>query len=308
MKKYLDGKLTRKEEMLLEHFDSSLFAKNLEGITEGLSKNKPNLSKRNRRFANPESDNRKSWLAVAASIIILIGIGSISYYSFKPEPVVAPVTQVVKSTPFGKRLRLQLSDGTHIHLNSGSTIEFPETFVGDIREVQLMGEAFFEVAKDSTKPFVISSDGIQTTVLGTSFNVNTYSESPAIKVTVKSGKVKIASKEKAVFLGANQQGVFDKQTKNIRKETISSNAFFAWKDGVLQFQDQPMETVAATLERWYGVNLNFENESIKDCHLTATFTKESLTAVLESIAYTKKGLAYQYINDREILITGSCTD
>lgn len=308
MKKYLEGRLTKSEEMILERFDSTLFTENIGETTKTLSENVADQNPVGSSLTHLKPKSRQSWYSIAAAVIILIGIGAVSFNTWWQKNDGPAIAQVVKSAAFGKRLTLQLSDGTKIYLNSGSTVEFPQRFVGNTREVLLDGEAFFEVAKDSIKPFVIKSNGVQTTVLGTSFNVNSYDENSEIKVSVKSGKVKVNSIEDGVVLGAHQQAVFDKKTKNIYKETINSNDLFAWKDGVLQFNDQPMSEVVKTLERWYGVNFTFENQTIKNCHLTATYKNEPLTAVLESVIYTKKGLKYQYLNDQEILIMGICTD
>jgi len=308
MKKYLEGRLTKSEEMILERFDSTLFTENIAEATKKLPENVAKQNPLESSLTLPKPKSRQSWYSIAAAVIILIGIGAVSFNNWWQNTDEPAIAQVVKSTAFGKKMTLQLSDGTKIYLNSGSRIEFPERFVGNTREVLLDGEAFFEVEKDSTKPFVIKSNGVQTTVLGTSFNVNSFGENSEIKVSVRSGKVKVNSIEDGVIIGAHQQAVFDKKTKNIHKETINSNDLFAWKDGVLQFSDQPMSEVVKILERWYGVNFRFENQTIANCHLSATYKNEPLTAVLESIIYTKKGLKYQYVNDREILITGICTD
>lgn len=308
MKKYLEGKLTKSEEMLLEGFDSTLLKENLEQRQKLRSDD--NLPDPPVRFSNLglKPTNRLPWLSVAAAIILLIGMGAVFYNTWWQQPASLEIAQIVKTAERGKRLTLQLSDGTRVYLNSGSSIEFPQRFVGQTREVRLEGEAFFEVAKDPTSPFIIHSNDIQTTVLGTSFNVNSYQENAQIKISVKSGKVKVDSKEHGVILGAHQQAVFDKKTKNIQKQAISSDGLFAWKDGVIEFRDQQMDQVITTLERWYGVEFILENQLIKNCHLTATYKNEPLGAVLESIIYTKKGLRYLYVNEHEILLSGSCTD
>lgn len=308
MKKYLEEGLTKSEEMLLEQFDSTLFTENLEEVTQRLSRNNIKHIQGGQRPSNSKSYSRQNWLAVAATIIVLITIGTVSYYSMQQKPQAIEVAQVVKTTPFGKRLTLHLSDGTKVHLNAGSTIEFPERFTGAERVIKMEGEAFFDVSKDSTRPFIIHSGNVKTTVLGTSFNINSFGENSAIKVSVKSGKVTVNSPGDGVVIGAYQQAVFDKKTKKISKETIKSDDQFAWKDGVLQFKDLQIVEVLKRLERYYGVDFSLGNQSIGNCHLTATFKNESLTSVMESILYTKKGLRYQYVNDREIRITGKCTD
>lgn len=308
MKKYLEGKLSRGEELMLERFDSTLFNENLSKVTKPTSDDITDRNPINLNATLSSSKQRSTWYAIAAAVIILIGIGSVSFGTFWQQEENPVIAQIVKTADYGKRLTLKLSDGTKVYLNSGSTIEFPERFVGKNRVVHLDGEAFFEVAKDSTSPFVIQSNSLQTTVLGTSFNVNSYDENSQVKISVKSGKVRVNSDDDRVVLGPDQQAIFDKKTKNMRKATINSNHWFAWKDGILHFSDQPMSEVLKTLERWYGVDFKFDNHSLQDCHLTASFKNEPLGVVLESIVYTKKELKYQYLNDKEILIKGKCTD
>lgn len=315
MKKYLKGTITKKEETLLEQFDSSLLSKNEEKVFRDASDKKRikhGLSGEiNKQTANSRK-GKKTFLnrmGIAASVVLLLGLGYISYHKiWNDKTEIQPVARIVKTTDWGQKLSLTLTDGTEVRLNSGSTIEFPERFTGHVREVELTGEAFFNVAKNPDKPFIIRSGDVHTTVLGTSFNINTYPDSGEITVTVATGEVRVASKDNKVFLNPNEQGVFDKASRRISKEKIDIATVLQWKDGILHFKDTTLAQVAASLERWYGVTFVFENEKTKDCHLTATYDNEVLPAVLESIVHTKKGLQYKYLEDRKILIKGKCTD
>ncbi|UGU17637.1 FecR domain-containing protein [Sinomicrobium kalidii] len=315
MKKYLNGTITKREETLLEQFDSSLLSKNEKKVFKDANDKKRIQQRLSGAINNQIINGRKkerlllNWRGIAASVVLILGLGYISYHKvLNNKPEEQPVPRVVKTTDWGQKLNLTLADGTKVRLNSGSTIKFPERFTGGTREVELTGEAFFNVAKNPDKPFVIRSGEVNTTVLGTSFNVNTYPDHREITVTVATGKVRVASKNKEVFLAPNEQGIFDKKSNHISKEKIDIATALQWKDGIIHFEDTTLAGVAESLERWYGVTFVFENEKIKDCHLTATYDNEVLAAVLESIVHTKKGLQYEYLEDNNILIKGRCTD
>ena len=309
MEKYLNGTITKKEESLLERFDGRLLSKNHKDVFKDERHRKQierllsqNISRPRKRISLPK------WARVAASIASMAVVAYSVHVYTKVEEKVEPIVEMTKTTEWGQKLNLTLADGTQIRLNSGSTITYPDRFEGDVREVVLEGEAFFDVAKNPDKPFVIRSGEVLTTVLGTSFNINTYPDSQQIAVTVASGKVKVASHENEIHLGPNEQGIFDKKTKTISKKMTDIATFLNWKDGIIHFEDTSLAQVAESLERWYGVTFVFENENLRNCHVTATYKNEMLPAVMESIAYAKKGLRYEFLENDKILIKGKCTD
>ncbi|MCR9264217.1 MAG: FecR domain-containing protein [Flavobacteriaceae bacterium] len=309
MQKYLDGTITEKEESVLEEFDKNLLHRNMDGVFKDPSDKRRIEQRLSKAINKPKNRGTNfGWIRVAASVAILLGFGYLAFTKFDQEPVQEAVLEVVRTTDWGQKLELTLSDGTLVRLNSGSSLKFPDRFEGNTREVELEGEAFFDVARNPDKPFVIKSDEVRTTVLGTSFNVNTYSHNQHIAVTVATGKVEVASRDDKIFLGPNEQGVFNRNTKAISKEQTDISAYLNWKEGILSFEDAALTEVTASLERWYGVTLMFENDSLGDCHLTATYTNETLGEVLESIVYTKKGLRYDFLGDKKIRINGTCTD
>ncbi|RNL82271.1 FecR family protein [Sinomicrobium pectinilyticum] len=312
MKKYQDGTISHKEELLLEEFDGHLLYKREKEVF-----NNPQHKKRiGRRLGNSINDsisrsNTLHWTApgkIAASVIILLGLGLSIYLKWNTPAKTLPITILEKSTDWGQKLSLTLTDGTEVRLNSGSTIKFPERFTGNTREVELTGEAFFNVARNPKKPFIIKSDEIRTTVLGTSFNINTFPENEEITVTVATGKVKVASDSNAVFLGPEEQGVFDKKSNRISRRKTDIRNFIQWKDGIIHFEDTSLFQVSKVLGAWYGVTFVFAEEELKNCHLTAIYNNEILSVVLESIKYAKKGLQYEYLDDNKVLIKGRCTD
>ncbi len=309
MKKYLNGTITRKEESLLEEFDLNLLSKNHQNIFKN-NRHRKNVGQ---KFAKGiHRSQRKKTISkltkVAASLTLLIGLGYFVHTIVDEKEEMQPIVEVTKSTKWGQKLNLVLADGTEVYLNSGSSIKYPQRFEGDTREVELEGEAFFDVAKNPEKPFIIKSGEVETTVLGTSFNVNTYPEFHQIAVTVATGKVKVASQEHEVLLMPNEQGVFDRKSKSISKKKIDVTSFLHWKDGIIHFEDVELSEVLESLERWYGVTFMVDNKNMGDCHITATYDNERLSAVLESIVYAKKGLRYQFLDKNQIQLKGKCTD
>lgn len=309
MKKYLNGTISNKEETLLEEFDSKLILKNKDTFRSEEDKQhiRHAISKNSKGKHNNSSFSNLA--KVAASIVLLFGLG---YLFFMIAPInnakEIPVEEVVLQTEWGQKMNLTLPDGTQVHLNSGTTIKFPKKFSAQSREVKLNGEAFFEVAKNPNKPFIIQTGEVNTRVHGTSFNINNYDDKDRVEVTVATGKVEVSSNEEKVFLTQNDQAIFDRTTKNIRKEHVNAADYLYWKKGIINFKDAPLAEALEALERWYGVSFIVKNEKVKRCHITASFNNEILTVVLESIIYAKKGLQFEYIEDNKIMIKGKCTD
>lgn len=310
MNKYLKGTLSEREERLLEQFDADLLSRNLGSVFKTENQKKDvgekmleNITPRDKVAAY------RNWLSIAASVILILSLGYLLYNkmddSVKEEQ---PIAHITKTTEWGERLSLTLADGTKVKLNSGSTITFPESFATSTREVTLVGEAFFDVAKNARKPFIIKSGDLSTTVLGTSFNVNAYKEHEKVAVTVVTGKVGISANAGEVFLNPNEQGVFNKVMESISKKEVNVASFVQWKDGIIRFDDITLKEAMKKLERWYGVTFVFENKKSEECHISATYDNEVLSAVLESIIYVKKGLSYEYLENNKILIKGNCSD
>ncbi|BFP39401.1 FecR family protein [Flavobacteriaceae bacterium GF1] len=308
MEKYLNGTITEGEEKLLEQFDGILLSKNEKVNFKSeihKAKVKQNLSHSIHKKGKTKS---LKWLRIAASWALIISFGIVAYNWSNKNVQQEPIAEIVEHTDWGQKLNVTLADGTKVVLNSGSTLCFPERFEGNSREVELMGEAFFEVVKNRNKPFVIRSGDITTTVLGTSFNINAYPDKEEVAVTLATGKVKIASTDSTVFISPNQQAVFDHLNKTLSTFQVEINPYIDWKNGIIHINDATLAETTAILERWYGVSFVFENEKLKQCHITATYDNQTLATVLESIKHVKKGMAYEYLGDHKILIKGSCND
>ncbi len=222
---------------------------------------------------------------VAASIILLIT----AYFHFqlsKKERQHSEVSQLRVATEFGQRKTIQLPDGTIVKLNIGSSIEYPEKFEEDLRKVRLSGEAYFDVAKTKNQPFVIQSSELMTEVLGTSFNVSAYPENDTIAVSVVSGLVKISNEAGDVeLLSPSDMGIFNKNSKTINKR-IYDPEVLSWYHGILIFKNEPLPKVFEKLERWYGVEFEFEEGISLEGTYSGKYQNKSLELILEGISLT----------------------
>lgn len=246
-------------------------------------------------------DNRISPVIYRWAAVILLFVAAGTYFilnNIRSEQPGSDVSEIVKSTPKGQKSRIQLSDGTILYLNAESEILYREEFEEDKRIVHLKGEAYFEVARDESRPFSVVSGNITTTALGTSFNVEAYPETNAVKVSLVSGKVKVASGEHLVNLLPGEAASYNTIDSGLQKNNFNKDKVMAWKDGVLILDDDDLEAVIHKLERWYGVKVQVEGRPSEDKLISGRFDNESLENVLKSIGFTIK---FNYkIDDREV--------
>jgi len=159
------------------------------------------------------------------------------------------------TTPRGGFFQLVLSDGTKVWLNSASSIKFPVVFRGSDRQVELTGEAYFEVAHNAKKPFRVVSAGQTVEVLGTHFNINAYPDETTINTTLAEGSVKILSKSQSVIIKPGEQAKFSDHAIAVNK--VDVDEVLAWKNGYFSFDDNTIEEVMKQLARWYDVDVKY---------------------------------------------------
>lgn len=218
----------------------------------------------------------------AAVAAILIG----GYWLYWNSGLVdhSPVYAYAKTTA-GEEQTVSLPDGSTVVLNENSTLRYPEDF--GVREVKLEGEAFFDVAKRDGQPFTIFSEGAQTTVLGTSFNVRAYPREPVVTVTVKTGKVEVAAVQKKaekVLLVPGKSGRYNKMEDKVQEAPVS-NAL-AWKEDRLLFDNQPLGQVAEAIERYFGKKVVLANDKLANCRFMGEFPDPKLQELLNAMAFT----------------------
>lgn len=219
------------------------------------------------------------WSA-AASILVLIGIG-IGYYNYRSASVVKELQLISAETNYQERTLVFLPDSTKVWLNAGSRIEYPERFMGDIREVKLSGEAYFDVVRNEKQAFVVSTDHLQVHVLGTRFVVTDYKNEKKAETVLVSGKVQVNTENQQFNLSPNEQLVFDpgQQTASVRD--IDASQYTGWISGKLTFDDAELDDVINKLERWYGVNIKYPEELGKNYRLTFTIRDETLSQIMQ---------------------------
>ncbi|HEY5370897.1 MAG TPA: FecR family protein [Hanamia sp.] len=165
------------------------------------------------------------------------------------------------STPRGGQYQVVLSDGTKVWLNASSSLHFPTAFIGNERNVELTGEAYFEVAKNKEKPFHVNViNGMQIEVLGTHFNVNAYGDEGAIKTSLLEGSIKIKKGNVSGLLKPGQQGVLNKNGGNIEIKNVDMNEVIAWKNGLFQFDGADIKSIMGQIGRWYDVEIEYDGK------------------------------------------------
>ncbi len=252
-----------------------------------------------------------TWLGRAAVIVLVISSLAFLYYKVENNTtsdhsqMTAEVKLINKTTPNGLKQTVYLSDGTEIKLNNASQLIYPEKFGNDIREVYLHGEAFFKVTKDSSRPFIITSGNIKTTVLGTSFNIKAYKADKTVEVALVTGRVSLqrttqGPDDSTVYLEPNEMLIYNKESESTEKKSFDPHKVLAWKRKVLLFEDASLEEVLASLERWYDVTfVNTYNGPIEH-GFSATYENKSINAVMEGVSFAY-GFKYE-IKDKIIII------
>ena len=168
------------------------------------------------------------------------------------------------NVPYRGTYTVELCDGTKVYLNSGTKLEFPSRFDGDMRSVSLKGEAYFEVARNESKPFVVEVDEMKVKVLGTAFNVKSYVDEPGVYTTLVQGSVAIlrdGQPEKKIEPG--EQAYYNKGVGTLSISRVDVNEFTAWKDGLFYFKDIALEEILRIVARWYDLEIFYMNQGVK---------------------------------------------
>jgi len=161
----------------------------------------------------------------------------------------------------GSQYQVVLSDGTRVWLNAASSIRFPTVFAGQQREIELTGEAYFEVAKNKEKPFQVKVGDSKIKVLGTHFNVNAYSDEPGVKTTLLEGSVAITNGQATGLLKPGEQAVTKTKENKVEIGRVNMAEVMAWKNGLFQFSGADITTIMRAIERWYDVQVVYAGKT-----------------------------------------------
>ena len=193
------------------------------------------------------------------------------------------------TTPIGGEYSLVLSDGTKVFLNADSELKYPVEFSDGKRIVDLKGEAYFEVHKDSLRPFVVRMNGAEVTVLGTSFNVNTYGDDGQIYTTLVNGAVRVSSVKngQAEVLKPGMQSVMDVQSGQLTVREVDVEPYVAWREGRFVFRAMTLDLIMRQLQRWYDFEVFYQNPELKDYEFRGVIKRDmDLDKVLSVIKVT----------------------
>ncbi|MFY0653078.1 MAG: FecR family protein [Cyclobacteriaceae bacterium] len=241
----------------------------------------------------------KKWMSVAAIFILVSLLSFLAYQNYQPseDELITNVEIISKENAFGVKSQIRLPDGTKVWLSSGSKLSYPSTFNQKSRNVELNGQAFFEVISNKKKPFIVQTPYFATTVLGTSFCINVHEEKES-RISLVEGKVKVSKLGSDQVITAGQQVTFDKGQMVI--QSFDYDREIAWKEGILYFKKENVGDVMKELEKWYGVKIDFDLSAMPDSRYSGRHNNQSLETVLEGMSYS---LNFKYqINKNDISI------
>ncbi len=205
--------------------------------------------------------------------------------------------------PYGQRFKIELSDGTLVHLNAGSELKYPVSFIeNEHREVFLNGEAFFDVVKNNGQRFFVNTGTMNVEVLGTQFNVSSYQEDQVIKTTLVEGSVKVFENEhpeKQLLLVPNEQASWHKLDHTIDKKEVDVAPHIAWLNGRLIFKKTDFSTISKRLERQYNVVIINKNKKLNTKKFTAHFKEETIEEIIKSFS---DNYEFKYIIDGKTIV------
>ncbi len=244
-------------------------------------------------------------LRYAAIFILAFTIGSISVY-FLGNNRTDKLSWNEIIVPEGESAEVYLSDNTHVWLNSNTKLTYPAKFQGKEREVKLSGEAYFDVTHNPKNPFYVHTTELSVAVTGTSFNVQAFEQDDNVNVTLVEGKVKLQNPGGKVLteLSPGENAHF-----NLAKNTLSivetdTEYYTSWKDGFLVFKNEKLEDIVKKFERWYNIQVVFEDEEIKQIEYTGTILKNKpIDQIFNILKYTAEiDYSIEIINNKPSII------
>jgi len=320
MGKYFSGNCSEEEKVLIEdwlnqspdiqavfeEFDQvwKVTGVEIDNETVNIEKDWIELNKRISAFESINDEINSTQFSISKKLVyfgariaavLVIAFGFLFFFNqIKSKSV--PVTIDYTATDL-QQAPLVLADGSKVFLNKGSEINYPEEFASDNRRIDFEGGAFFDVAHNPEKPFIITVGELEMEVLGTTFNLCTCPNSDEVVLSLETGKVRFSSMnaedgtvKEQVILTPGQKGIFNKKTGLISRTDIKNRNYLAWKTGVLVFDKTSLDEVISTIEQTYNIKI-ISDKSFADLCLTARFENEKPEAIFQSL-HTIFGIQY----------------
>ena len=312
--KYLNNQCSEGEQVLVEAWFKS-FENNPDGISDLSDNERDELIQRVRQNIDVNikpvqiyKPLRWVWYASGMAAMLLIVIGLSFYFNSKTDNNLSRIKSDIPLSDWAKYenssakiLKISLPDGSMVWLQPKTQLSYNQSD-RIYRQVNLRGEAFFEVKRDEARPFLIYSGKMTTKVLGTSFNVKAYPETDKFEVSVVTGKVSVMNEsEKEVFVTPKQQVILENKSDILTINELPKDKTFYWELASLTFDDTSMKEVVSNIENNFNVKINL-NPNLKNCRLSGNFNQEHLSTILEIIC---KSIDAEYVMDgQEIYLRG----
>jgi hypothetical protein len=244
-------------------------------------------------------DAKKGSLGMqGSSKIFKVAEGQVKYSNHGSRDEVSEYNTM--ATPRGGQYRLQLPDGTLVWLNASSSITFPVSFPNGMRRVSITGEAYFEVARNTIKPFIVTiNDQTEVRVLGTHFNISAYQDEPVINTTLIEGSVRINHASSSEILVAGQQASISEKRKMRIINDANMEEVLAWKNGFFHFEGTSLQAVMRQLSRWYDTEVIFEGDVPDKAFVGSISRNVNASGVLKMLAFA--GVQFR-IENRKIIV------
>lgn len=251
-----------------------------------------------------ESNNRprRIWLREVlkiASIILLTLVSTIALQNYIKSR--QPIAMQSISVPAGQYIRLSLPDGTAVWLNARSTLRYPVSFNSSERRIELDGEAYFEVVKDEDHPFIVETDIHNVEVLGTKFNVESYSEKNNFITTLMEGKVQVYNQETPetkTLLNPDTKVVYENGKLNVYN--VDDYTTYRWREGLICFKNASFASIMESFEKYYGVKVRIKNNNVNKHNYTGKFRQAD--GVDYALRVLQRDISFEYIKDDETQI------
>lgn len=242
------------------------------------------------------------WQRVAVAVVLILAIASSTYYIGR-KSVFDTVQQLSYST-YGGKSKLVLPDGTEVWLHGVTTISYPAIFSGSKRQVSLSGEAFFEVAKNPEKPFIVDVlDQLQVNVLGTKFNIMACPKDENVIVSLNEGMVRLTAPSTSYVMHPGNEATYNKATQLL---TVQDNADVeyqsVWKSDKLRFENETLGKIAKTFEKWYNVEIEVDEAAASEYSYTFTLQDEPLEEILR-LMNSINHIQYTFIDHDKLKIS-----
>lgn len=250
------------------------------------------------------------WYRAVASVLLLVALGSLTWFQLADSfSWLNTIGYEVVACEAGQQQDIELTDGSIVYMNGDSKLKYKADFEKTERNVFLQGEAFFKVARNEQKPFVIGLKEAEVKVLGTSFNIKAYPEDQMVETSVLTGKVAFTHRnhflnsknDESIHLTPGQKGVIDNFRGSLVSKEVDNQLDIAWMKRELIFENTNLDELTKSLHRMYGVNFKLTDGSLKNLKITAKFENEKIDEVLKILEMTSE---FSYKIDENLIVIG----